>query len=137
MASKRIYLSGAEKRKKKKFDEEKWSKEKGSILKCTGAPDSKPEEYSELPEQDAPVPSHSSGSVQEAVLPPKPPHFPEPQKASSTSEQPPIYSKPLDPANWPTILSDAFRTDAVDREWWSPINQASLLWMCYVLLHCL
>ncbi|XP_076062382.1 uncharacterized protein LOC143037723 [Oratosquilla oratoria] len=73
-----------------------------AILKYFGAPDIEPEGSSELPDQEAPGPSLSSGppSFQEAL---GPLHISEPQE-------------PVDPADWPPILPDSFRTDAVAKE---------------------
>ena len=88
----------------------------GAILKYFGAPYIKPERSSELPHQEAPGPSRSSGppSVQEAL---EPSHTSGPQEASSAHlhVQLPVFSKPVDPADWPPVLSDSFRTDAVGK----------------------
>ncbi|KAI7799104.1 hypothetical protein IRJ41_018409, partial [Triplophysa rosa] len=87
-SSKRTYASGAEKRKKKKTDEEKRSQDKGAILKYFGGPvQGEPGGPSSASDQQAAGPS--SPTDLDALLP--------------------VFGQPIDPADWPSVLADSFR----------------------------
>lgn len=91
----------------------------GAILKCFGATDIELEGSPEHPVQEAPGPSPTSGppSVQEAPGPSQilgPPSDVEASSAYLHGQQL-IVAKPVDPADWPSVVSHFFRTDAVGR----------------------
>ncbi|XP_061900928.1 musculoskeletal embryonic nuclear protein 1b isoform X2 [Entelurus aequoreus] len=95
MSQKRTYPSGAEKRKKKKVEEEKKCHDKGALLKYFGGTES------------AQSQSTSSGSTVSD------------ESATSTTTSPshhgPSSAPPVDPAEWPSFLSDSDRTEQVIR----------------------
>lgn len=76
----------------------------GAILEYFGAPDIEPEGSPEHPDKEASGPSRTSG----------PPSDMESSSAHLHGQQP-IFARPGDPADWPSVLSNLFRTDARGR----------------------
>ncbi|XP_061900942.1 musculoskeletal embryonic nuclear protein 1b isoform X4 [Entelurus aequoreus] len=115
MSQKRTYPSGAEKRKKKKVEEEKKCHDKGALLKYFGGTES------------AQSQSTSSGSTvsDESVLSHTPPSsvptvpsmsettadLSTTSTTTSPSHHGPSSAPPVDPAEWPSFLSDSDRTE--------------------------
>ncbi|XP_061923170.1 mucin-5AC-like [Entelurus aequoreus] len=124
MSQKRTYPSGAEKRKKKKVEEEKKCHDKGALLKYFGGTESA---QSQSTSSGSTVSDESGPSPSTTVLshmPPSPvPTVPSMSEttadlsstATSTSTSPshhgPSSAPPVDPAEWPSFLSDSDRTE--------------------------
>ncbi|CAB1420118.1 unnamed protein product [Pleuronectes platessa] len=114
MSSKRTYLSGAQKRKKKRTEDEKKEQDKGSPPADLQSPESE-EELLPIEEQlpaltvtDTPT-STSAGitgpsTASTAMDVPSTP-------STSTSYQGGSTAPPIDPAEWSAFLSDSERTD--------------------------
>ncbi|XP_061906988.1 probable serine/threonine-protein kinase irlA isoform X2 [Entelurus aequoreus] len=115
MSQKRTYPSGAEKRKKKKVEEEKKCHDKGALLKYFGGTESAQSQStsSDSTVSDESVLSHTPPSSVPTV--PSMSETTADLSTSSTTTSPshhgPSSAPPVDPAEWPSFLSDSDRTE--------------------------
>ncbi|XP_061917828.1 uncharacterized protein LOC133659110 [Entelurus aequoreus] len=128
---KRTYPSGAEKRKKKKVEEEKKCHDKGALLKYFGGTESAQSQStssgSTVSDESGPSPSSTVLSHTPPSSVPTVPSMSETTADSSTtstttspSHHGPSSAPPVDPAEWPSFLSDSDRTEqtgSLSREW--------------------
>ncbi|XP_061833354.1 zinc finger MYM-type protein 5-like [Nerophis lumbriciformis] len=126
MSQKRTYPSGAEKRKKKKVEEEKKCHDKGALLKYFGGTESAQSQStssgSTVSDESGPSPSSTVLSHTPPSSVPTVPSMSETTadlSTTSTTTSPshhgPSSAPPVDPAEWPSFLSDSDRTEQVIR----------------------
>ncbi|XP_072768639.1 uncharacterized protein [Nerophis lumbriciformis] len=122
----RTQRAGAEKRKKKKVEEEKKCHDKGALLKYFGGTESAQSQStssgSTVSDESGPSPS---STVLSHTPPPSVPTVPSMSETTadlsttSTTTSPshhgPSSAPPVDPAEWPSFLSDSDRTEQVIR----------------------
>ncbi|XP_061784627.1 uncharacterized protein [Nerophis lumbriciformis] len=124
-------ISGAEKRKKKKVEEEKKCHDKGALLKYFGGTESAQSQStssgSTVSDESGPSPS---STVLSHTPPPSVPTVPSMSETTadlsttSTTTSPshhgPSSAPPVDPAEWPSFLSDSDRTEQQPLTvWWA------------------
>ncbi|XP_061914985.1 uncharacterized protein LOC133657543 isoform X2 [Entelurus aequoreus] len=124
MSQKRTYPSGAEKRKKKKVEEVKKCHDEGALLKYFRGTESAQSQStssgSTVSDESGPSPS---STVLSHTPPSSVPTVPSMSKTTadlsttSTTTSPshhgPSSAPPVDPAEWPSFLSDSDRTEQV------------------------